>query len=70
LFTKKAIVSFRNEKVHILPWETVELYNIRNYYTPKLLNFFSEHNFNNIDYSSKKYLWDWLQHSQFLFKKK
>ncbi len=70
LFTKKAIISFRNETVHILPWETVELYDIRNYYTPRLLDFFSEHDFNSVDYSSEKYLWDWLQHSQFLFKKK
>jgi hypothetical protein len=70
LFTKKAIISFRNETIHLLPWENIELYDIRNYYTPKLLDFFSEHSFENVDHYSSKYLWDWLYHSQFLFKKK
>ncbi len=69
LFTKKVIISFRNEKIHILPWEKVELYQIRNYYTPKLLDFFSHHNFDSIDYKSEPYLWDRFFHSQFLFKK-
>lgn len=70
LFTKKAIISFRNETVHILPWETVELYDIRNYYAPKLFEFFSEHNFKKVDHLKESYLWDWLKYSQFLFKKK
>ncbi len=69
LFSKKVIISFRNEKVHILPWESVELYDIRNYYAPKLLDFFKQHDFKKVDHFSKSYLWDWLKHSQFLFKK-
>lgn len=69
LFSKKVVVSFRNEKVHILPWESVELYDIRNYYIPKLLDFFKQHDFKKVDHSSKPYLWDRLKHSQFLFRK-
>jgi len=68
-FTKKSIISFRNETVHILPWEKIELYEIRNYYKPQFLDFFEQHNFKNVDYKSEPYLWDWLFHSQFLFKK-
>jgi hypothetical protein len=69
LFLKKVIISFRNEKVHILPWESVELYDIRNYYISKLLDFFEQHDFKNLAYSSTPYLWNWLEHSQFLFTK-
>lgn len=69
LFNKKVVISYRNEIVHILAWEEVWLYDIRNYYTPQLLQFFEEHNFINVDLKSKNYLGDWLKHSQFLFRK-
>jgi hypothetical protein len=61
--------TYRNETVHILPWEKIELYEIRNYYKPQFLDFFEQHNLKNVDYKSEPYLWDWLFHSQFLFKK-
>ncbi|MFZ5341788.1 MAG: hypothetical protein ACOZBL_04555 [Patescibacteria group bacterium] len=55
--------------MNILKGETVELYNIRNYFTDKFLNFFKEHDFHIVEYYTKPYKEDWLYYSQFLFKK-
>lgn len=68
-FEKKTKIVYRNEQMNILKGETVELYNIRNYFTDKFLNFFKEHDFHIVEYYTKPYKEDWLYYSQFLFKK-
>lgn len=68
-FQKKTKILFRNETLHILKGETIELYNIRNYYKDKLLDFFKEHDFKIVDHFTTSYKEDRLYYSQFLFKK-
>jgi hypothetical protein len=45
LFKKKSIIRLRNEVIHFLPEERLELLNIRAYYPDSLTNFFKEHDF-------------------------
>ena len=45
LFNKKSVIKLRNEVLHFLPEEKLELLNIRAYYPDILTNFFKEHGF-------------------------
>ncbi|HNW55677.1 MAG TPA: class I SAM-dependent methyltransferase [bacterium] len=45
LFNKKFVIRLRNDIIHFLPEERVELLHIRAYYPEDLNNFFKEHNF-------------------------
>jgi hypothetical protein len=45
LFNRKFIIRLRNEVIHFLPEERLELLNIRAYYPDSLTSFFKEHDF-------------------------
>ena len=45
LFNKKVVIKARNEVIHFLPEERLDLLNIRAYYPDTLNNFFKEHGF-------------------------
>lgn len=45
LFNKKFVIKLRNDVIHFLPEEKVELLHIRAYYPEDLNTFFKEHNF-------------------------
>jgi hypothetical protein len=45
LFNKKSVIKLRNEVLHFLPEERIELLHIRAYYPDSLTAFFKEHDF-------------------------
>ena len=47
--TKKTIVDYRGEKLHLLPNEVIKLLDIRMYYHEALIQFIKEHEFNHLE---------------------
>lgn len=68
-FTDKIKLNIRGKAIHILPWESIDLYSIRNYDYGKLINFFDEHEFEIID-SNRNGFESYISSVRLLFKRK
>ncbi|HNW20244.1 MAG TPA: L-histidine N(alpha)-methyltransferase [bacterium] len=58
LFNKKFVIRLRNEVIHFLPEERVELLHIRAYYPDNLTSFFKEHDFKLVQSKTNKEIRD------------
>lgn len=70
-FNKKTRINFRNEVFHVLPWEKIKLFDVRNYHIANLQHFMEEYEFELVDSKkSDNEIIDGVYKVQFLFKRK